>query len=133
MIRFNGITIDRKARTISHNGKTHKFMAPRPSGDITFGSVCHLILSSGMSAHELFGLAYEHDPDGGPILGRHIFNVAMQGWTRRFLRRLDLEWRSWKVSGTTLYCIAPISQPLAHKPATRRRRKNFSHMAEAAE
>jgi len=107
MIRNNGIEIDRRARTISHRGVTTKFVEHGLRNDVTFPSLCHLILSAGASTAELFHLIYGDDPDGGPIEGHHVFHIRLCQWKIRHLRPLGLQVRRWRISGVSFYCVVP--------------------------
>jgi hypothetical protein len=118
MIRHNGITIDRKTRTISHAGAAYQFRIPMNGCDVAFTSVCHLVLGPGFSLNDLFDLAYSDDADGGPDGGPDQLLCYMNSWPRRFLDRLGIELRAWKISGVTRYCICQADQPQSslHQP-----------------
>jgi hypothetical protein len=61
MIRFNGIAVYRRTRTILHAGQ-HLRLPP-----MMFRLACTLLLARPKTAVELFDLVYADDPEGGPL------------------------------------------------------------------
>lgn len=111
VIRYNGITIDREKRTVSHNKKSYTFSCVRRRKvDVTFRLLLHLVCGPGLSVTELFNLIYADDPDGGPLEGPHILLVNLNQLEKRVLAPLDLEWRAWRLAGVNFYCVVPKYQ-----------------------
>ncbi len=72
-----------------------------------FRATCYFILGGCVSFEMAFFYIYGDDPEGGPEMGPHIFNVLLARWQQTFLRKLDLEWRSHKIAGVSFYEIVP--------------------------
>ncbi len=112
VVRYNGITIDRKKRTIKHRARFYQFDARRKAGfDLVFQSICYLILSGGASAEMVFWHVYGGDPDGGPDAGTKVILIGLSQWKHFVLDKLDLEWRAWKIAGVSFYEIVSKYQP----------------------
>lgn len=105
VIRVRGIEIDRNRKTIVYQNNSRSFYK---NGD-TFDRVCYFILGGGVSLEMAFYRFYGGDPEGGPLNGPQIFNTLLDQWQERFLNKLDLEWRSYKIAGVSFYEIIPKS------------------------
>lgn len=110
VIRYNGITIDREKRTISHGEQSYTFLGKRRGSDVSFPMLCHMVLGPGLSVHEMFDLIYREDPDGGPIEGPHMLLVTLNQMEKKCLKKLGLEWRAWRIASVNFYCIVPTYQ-----------------------
>lgn len=71
MIRFDGITIDRRRRAITRDGSTI-FLPP-----VMFRFACALLLAKPKTASELFALVYRDREDGGPLDARASVQVRL--------------------------------------------------------
>jgi hypothetical protein len=108
VIRYNGIELDRKNRTVTHLDETYVFQ--RHPRSVRFELFCHLVLGGGLSMHMLFDLFYQDDPEGGPIEGPHYFLIVLNHMEKSFFDRLQVEWRAWRIAGVNFYCIVPKQQ-----------------------
>ena len=59
-----------------------------------------------MPASAMFNHLYEHDVDGGPICGPHIFYVRRIQWQPEF-ERMQLRLTSEKKAGERYYRLVP--------------------------
>jgi DNA-binding response OmpR family regulator len=71
MIRWQGITIDRRRRAITHNGDSI-YLSPH-----FFRLACALLLAGPMTKPNLFDLVYDEVEDGGPLSGVKIIDVMV--------------------------------------------------------
>jgi hypothetical protein len=76
MIRWNGLEIDRKRRTV-RRGETIVQMYVNRRTCLKFNVLCALMLAGPVSASRIFDLLYENDEDGGPLSGHHIITTCM--------------------------------------------------------
>lgn len=83
MIRFDGITIDRKRHTIARIGIAMQFVPRRNRPSHIFYLACTLLLAGPKTKKELFDMLYHDDPEGGP-LDPKIINVLLHQIKRRF-------------------------------------------------
>ena len=122
VIRFNGIEVDRKKRTVSHAGESYIFR--NINGGVAFKSFCYFLLGDGVSLAQAFFHVYGDDPDGGPIEGPCYFVIRLAQWQRLFLDRMGLEYRVFIISGVRFYHIVPKYQPMNpnHRHSMRRER-----------
>src|SRR5882672_10924168 len=105
MITFKGITIDRIERTISHRGITRNFNLGRQH--VRFKMLVFFLLAGGASKEMAFWHVYGDDPEGGPESGEKCVQVMMTQSTEWHLRKLGLEFRSWRIAGVSFYEIVP--------------------------
>jgi hypothetical protein len=105
MITFKGIEIDRASRTISHRGVTRYFT--RTTSFARFRMLVFFLLAGGASKEMAFWHVYGGDPDGGPETGEKCVQVMMSQATEWHLRKLGLEFRSWRIAGVSFYEIVP--------------------------
>ena len=117
MIRYDGITINRKLRAISYGDKTRVFSQGR-----TFEKISFFILSGGASCEMAFARFDAEDEDGGPLSGPRIYQVKMRQWQTQFLDYLDLEVRSYVIAGVSFYEIVPKSHVSPRRFAYARQR-----------
>lgn len=108
MIRYKGIVIDQKQRSITHRGVTWRQRARRDDA-VMFRSVAMLILGNGVSKDQLFWHIYGDDPEGGPIDGPHVFDIRFAMW-RKLFASLQLELRRVKTAGVFYFCLVPALQ-----------------------
>lgn len=113
MIRTNGITIDRKGRTITHRGKVF-FFNHMLGRNKRFELACYFILMGGASKEMAFWHLYADDPDGGPIDGPHIIHILLNKLATD-LAEIWLSTRSWKLAGISFYEIVPRDQAVIGK------------------
>jgi hypothetical protein len=125
VIRYNGIEISREEFRVSHMGETHQFM-PKDRNRL-FEVFCYVLLSGGVSKEQIFYHLYANDPEGGPLEGPHIFHILINKMEKTFFDRLQIEWRSWRISGVNFYSIVPKHQ--FHDPRHREMHKNLRRRA----
>lgn len=117
MITFKGIVIDQTKRTISHRGIVRTFN--RVTSLNSFKLICFFLLAGGASKEMAFWHIYGNDQSGGPETGEKCIQVMMTQAVTWNLRRLALEFRSWRIAGISFYEIVPTYE----SPAINR----FSH------
>lgn len=105
MITFKGIAIDQTKRTISHRGITRDFNLGRQHA--RFKLLVFFMLAGGASKEMAFWHLYANDPEGGPETGEKCIQVMMTQATEWHLRKLGLEFRSWRIAGVSFYEIVP--------------------------
>lgn len=128
VIRYDRIELDRENRTVTHRGQTHRF---NKGNNVQFKLFCHLLLGAGLSLEMLFQMIYGDDPDGGPMEGPHYFLIALNHMEKRWMNRLELEWRVWRIAGVNFYAIVPKHRLL--DPTHRSVYKNLRRRARMAE
>lgn len=110
MIWHNGIMIDRKRMAITHNFNTIRPDPREATNSFTAGGyqfrVLERLILQPSSTQELFDFIFDVCPDGGPIVGRHLFLVRFAQW-RPMLKKAQLDLVSNKRSGTVYYEIVP--------------------------
>lgn len=74
MIRYRGVEIDRKRRTISHNGRIIYFLTRERVG---FSLLCALLLSGPQTLLNLVDLVYDDRDDGGPLDAKGCIDVTL--------------------------------------------------------
>ena len=109
MIWHNGIMIDRKNRTITHNFHTEDFSLyqyrGKYVGSYRFEAVERLIMQPASCA-DLYNMFFGHLECGGPEVGPHIFQIRFSQW-RPVFKRLSLRLRREKTSGLLHYSLVP--------------------------
>jgi hypothetical protein len=83
MIRYRGVEIDRKNRTISNRGVTIKF------GKYSFELLSALLLAIPKTKYEITDIVYRNNVDGGPLSGAETIEVLMCQ-RRSDIKRLNL-------------------------------------------
>ena len=109
MIRYKGITIDRKLGLISHRGRSKSFPSHnrfRNNKGVAFRIWEALILDD-MSRYKLFDHAYGRCSEGGPIAGENVIDVRISQWKPDFARML-LRLNREKRGGLKFYRLVPI-------------------------
>lgn len=103
MIRWRGVAIDRRERTISHRGKTFRFR--RTSRKVTFDLTCTLLLAGPKTMAELVDLIYRGQ-DGGPLGADNAIHVSMRMMMGHY-GRLGLALRKRTGCGRNRYWLEP--------------------------
>lgn len=106
MIFHNGIAIDRKTHTITHNFNSRHFTGKYNGGRQLMFRTWEAMILGDMSAAELFECLYGEDPNGGPMFGLHIFYVRIAQWEPE-LKRMQLRIIRDKRAGQTYYKMVP--------------------------
>ncbi len=111
MIRFGTVTIDTKTRTITNGARSRQWMNNCNDSRgrlIMFRMMKHLLLSSGITANELFTLLYGDRADGGPLEGDHIIHIHL-AQVKPALDILGMKLKTWRKNSRTVYRVAPAS------------------------
>lgn len=117
VIRFNDWTIDRETLTIRRGNLICKFknQGTRPTHlppgvHLRFSIVEHMLLSGGRTTYKaLFARFYDHDRDGGPLMGHGVIKVVMSEIKMGVLPQLHCVLEVRRKAGENWYGIKTFS------------------------
>ena len=111
MIRFDQITIDASTMTIRNGNRAMYFAKARgPEANVRFKIFKYMLLTDGrgISKERLFEAVYSGDPEGGPISGTAIIDIALWNWGAR-IHNLGFEVKREKRAGTIYLRMVPVN------------------------